>query len=116
MRAEIERLRNCSTGALAHESIIVAGKFDLAGLGKLRIEQRCDREAQDAVPEEFEPLIVSPALRRPGAGMGQRLAHQIGVFEPVAETGLKLFNMRFLRSHSADHVSDTGPSNFKRPA
>src|SRR5262245_22405329 len=92
------------------------GKLDLARFGKPRIKQRSDRQAQDTVPEEFEPLIVSPALRGPGAGMGQCLPQQARVFKPVAETGLELFNMRFLRRHSADHVSDTGPSDFERPA
>src|SRR5215469_12345622 len=48
--------------------------------------------------------------------MRQRLPQQARIFKPVAEASLKLVCMRFLRGHSVDHVSDTGPADLERPA
>ena len=69
-------------GAAAHQAIVEAGELAFAGAGIGLAQQLGDREAQHAVAEELEPLVVA-ALGRglAHAGMRQRLLEQGAILE-----------------------------------
>ena len=115
VRTEIERIRDLSTASLAHQSIVMTGEFYLASFGKLFIEKCCDGEAKNAVAQKFQPLVIQAATGAARARMRQRLGQQGLVFETIAETSLKLLDMRFFWRHSVDHFSDAGPPDLKGP-
>ena len=102
---KLKRVRDIRAAALADERVIMPGEFNLAGLRKLHVEQGGDGKAQDAVAQEFQPLIVMPAMAGARAGMGERLGQQALVRECIAEPGFKLVCLRFFRWHLVDRVS-----------
>ena len=102
---KLKRVRDIRAAALADERVIMPGEFNLAGLRKLHVKQGGDRKAQDAVAQEFQPLIVMPAMAGARAGMGERLGQQALVRECIAEPGFKLVYLRFFRWHLVDRVS-----------
>ena len=70
MRAEIEEACDLGAGTFADKRIKVPGKLHLAGLGKQPIEQSGDGEAQHAVAQKLQPLVIVAAMGRARAGMG----------------------------------------------
>ena len=62
--AELPFLGDLGAGLGAHELIVAAGKLAFARLGKGLEQKLGDGEAEHAVAEEFEPLIVLVRLER----------------------------------------------------
>ena len=75
--AEIERARHVGAGAAAHQAVVEAGELALAGRRIDLAQELGDGEAQHAVAQELQPLVVA-ALGRglAHAGVRQRLLEQ----------------------------------------
>ena len=65
--AELPLLRDLGAGLGANQMIEPAGKLALVRIGEMVGEQFGDGEAEHAVAEEFEPLIVLVRLARSSA-------------------------------------------------
>ena len=75
----------------AHQPVVEAGQLALIGAGIYLPEQLGDGEAQNAVAQKLQALVVAPlAGSLAHAGVGERLLQQVAAAERVAEAGLQI--------------------------
>ena len=83
----VERARNLGAGAAAHQPVVETRKLPLVGGGIELRQEFGDRQAQYAVAEKLEPLVIAPlaTLALTHAGVGQGALQQLTILEMMAD-------------------------------
>src|SRR6476660_4208439 len=93
-RAEIQGASDLRAGATADQPVEESGKLTFAGRRIILAQELGDAEAQHAVAQEFEPLVVAAlggGLAH--AGVRQRLLEQRAILKGMAETCLEVLEL-----------------------